>query len=125
MPWQGGGWFNGGGAYMGEWLLGLSTIGNPGPNGVAGPTFGDPTGTYGLGASASYAITPDLSVGGGVAFIGATDAPGVWGDNAIELDAGLNYRFNPNVVFNLFAGYIFPDTGDNAYALAFRTQYSF
>ena len=125
MPWQGGGWFNGGGAYMGEWLLGLSTIGNPGPGSVAGQTFGDPTGTYGLGASGIYALTPALSAGGGVAYIGASDADGVWGSYAVEFDAGLNYRFNPNVVLNLIGGYIIADQGDDAWGVAFRTQYSF
>ena len=125
MPWQGGGWFNGGGAYMGEWLLGLSTIGNPGPGSVAGQTFGDPTGTYGFGGSGIYALTPALSAGGGVAWIGASDADGVWGEYAIEFDAGLNYRFNPNVVLNLIGGYIIGDQGDDAWGVAFRTQYSF
>jgi hypothetical protein len=125
MPWNGGGWFNGGGAYMGEWLLGLSSIGNPGPGSVAGPTFGDPTGTYGVGASGIYALTPALSVGGGAAYIGASDADGVWGEYAIEFDAGLNYRFNPNVVLNLIGGYVIGDRGDDAWGVAFRTQYSF
>ena len=125
MPWQGGGWFNGGGAYMGEWMLGLSTIGNPGPGGVAGQTFGDPTGTYGIGSSVIYALTPALSIGGGGAYIGASDQGGVWGDYVIELDAGLTYRFNPNVTFNLFAGYMFPDSGDDAWGAAFRTVFSF
>ncbi len=125
MPWQGGGWFNGGGAYMGEWLLGLSTIGNPGPGSVAGQTFGDPTGTYGFGGSGIYSLTPALSAGGGVAWIGASDADGVWGEYAIEFDAGLNYRFNPNVVLNLIGGYIIGDRGDDAWGVAFRTQYAF
>ena len=124
MPWQGGGWFNGGGAYMGEWMLGLSTIGNPGPGGVAGQTFGDPTGTYGVGSSVIYALTPALSIGGGGAYIGASDQGGIWGDYVIELDAGLTYRFNPNVTFNLFAGYMFPDSGDDAWGAAFRTVFS-
>jgi hypothetical protein len=124
-PWEGGSWFNGGGAYMGEWLLGLSTIGNPGPDDVAGNTFGDPSGTYGFGGSGIYALTPALSVGGGVAWIGATDADGIWGEYAIEFDAGLNYRFNPNVVLNLFGGYIIADRGDDAWGVAFRTMYSF
>jgi hypothetical protein len=125
MPWQGGGWFNGGGAYMGEWMLGLSTIGNPGPGGVAGQTFGDPTGTYGVGSSVIYALTPALSLGGGGAYIGASDQGGVWGDWVLEFDAGLTYRFNPNVTFNLFAGYMLPDSGDNAWGAAFRTVFQF
>jgi hypothetical protein len=125
MPWNGGGWFNGGGAYMGEWQLGLSSIGNPGPTGVTGDTFGDPTGTYGFGTSAIYALTPALSFGGGVAYIGASDAQGDWGDWVFEIDGGANYRFNANVVINLIAGYMIPDSGDEGWGVAFRTQYSF
>jgi hypothetical protein len=121
----GGSWFNGGGAYMGEWLLGLSTIGNPGPSGV-GDTFGDPSGTYGLGASVVYSLTPALSIGGGVAYIGASDADSPdWGAGVVEVDAGLTYRFNPNTTMNLFAGYMLPDSGDDAWGVAWRTNFSF
>jgi predicted porin len=110
---------------MGEWLLGLSTIGNPGPSGV-GDTFGDPTGTYGLGGSVIYSLTPALSIGGGVAYIGATDADSPdWGEYVIEIDAGLTYRFNPNTTMNLFAGYMFGDQGDDAWGAAWRTNFSF
>jgi hypothetical protein len=125
MPWNGGGWFNGGGQYMGEWLLGLSTIGNPGPGKVAGVTFGDPTGTYGAGGSAIYNLTPALNFGGGIAYIGASDADGVWGSNVFEIDAGANYKFNPNVTLQVIGGYMIPDTGDNAWGLAFRAVYNF
>jgi len=55
----------------------------------------------------------------------ATDAAGPYGDNLFEIDAGLNYRFNPNVIMNLFAGYLIPDKGDNAWAVAWRTQFGF
>ncbi len=44
---------------------------------------------------------------------------------AIELDAGVTYRFNPNVTVNLIGGYIIPDSGDDAWGVAFRTQYAF
>jgi hypothetical protein len=60
-----------------------------------------------------------------VAYVGATDAQGPYGDSLFEIDAGARYRFNPNLIFNLFAGYLIPDVGDEAWAVAFRTQYSF
>ena len=81
--------------------------------------------TAGFGGSASYALTPALSVGGGAAYVGATDAAGPYGDFVIEIDGGATYRFNPNLVFNLFGGVLFPDSGDTAWAVTFRTQYSF
>ena len=55
----------------------------------------------------------------------ATDADGPYGNSMFEIDAGATYRFNPNLVFNLFGGVMIPDEGDLAYALTFRTQYSF
>jgi hypothetical protein len=121
----GGSYFNGGGPYMAEWLLGLSTTGNACPGGC-GDTFGDPTGTYGLGASVIYSLTPALSVGGGVAYVGASDADSPdWGASVVEIDAGLTYRFNPNTVMNLFAAYGLPDSGDDAWGVLWRTQFSF
>jgi hypothetical protein len=122
MPESGAGWFGGGGPYIAEWLFGNSTIGAPG---IGQVQYADPTGTYGVGGSVSYAVTPALSVGGGVAYVGATDAQGPYGDWLFEFDAGANYRFNPNLVFNLFGGFLIPDQGDEAWALAFRTQYAF
>ena len=115
-------WFGGGGPYIAEWLFGNSSIGAPG---VGQVQYADPTGTYGVGASATYAITPALSVGGGAAYVLASDADGPYGDSLFEFDAGANYRFNPNLVFNLFGGFLIPDSGDEAWAVAFRTQYSF
>jgi predicted porin len=115
-------WFGGGGPYIAEWLFGNSSIGAPS---VGQAQYADPTGTYGVGASATYAITPALSVGGGAAYVLATDAEGPYGDSLFEFDAGATYRFNPNLVFNLFAGFLIPDSGDEAWAVAFRTQYSF
>ena len=55
----------------------------------------------------------------------ATDADGPYGDSLFEIDAGATYRFNPNLVFNLFGGVMLPDEGDTAWAITFRTQYSF
>jgi hypothetical protein len=116
------GWFGGGGPYIAEWLFGNSSIGAPS---VGQAQYADPSGTSGLGASVSYAITPALSVGGGAAYVFATDAAGPYGDSLFEFDAGATYRFNPNLVFNLFGGFLIPDSGDEAWAIAFRTQYSF
>ena len=115
-------WFGGGGPFIAEWLFGNSSIGAPGASQLQ---YADPTGTYGIGASATYALTPAVSIGGGVAYVGATDAAGPYGDNLIEVDFGATYRFNPNLVLNLFGGVMFPDKGDTAWAGAFRTQYSF
>lgn len=117
-------WFGGGGPFIAEWLFGNSSIGAPGPS-RGQLQYADPTGTWGLGASATYSVTPALSVGGGVAYVMATDAPGPYGDSLFEIDAGVTYRFNPNVVMNLFAGYLIPDQGDNAWAVAWRTQFGF
>jgi hypothetical protein len=122
IPESGAGWFGGGGPFIAEWLLGNSSIGAPS---VGQIHYADPTGTYGIGASATYALTPALSIGGGGAYVGATDAAGPYGDFLIEVDAGATYRFNPNLVFNLFGGVMFPDEDDLAWAVTFRTQYSF
>lgn len=117
-------WFGGGGPFIAEWLFGNSSIGAPGPS-RGQLQYADPTGTYGIGASVSYSVTPALSVGGGVAYVGATDAGGPYGDNLIEIDGGATYRFNPNLTLNLFGGYLLPDKGDSAWAFAWRTQYAF
>jgi hypothetical protein len=122
LPIGGASWFGGGGPYIAEWLFGNSSIGAPG---VGQVQYADPTGTYGVGASATDAITPALSVGGGAAYVLATDSSGPYGDALFEIDAGATYRFNPNLVFNLFGGYMIPDSGDDAWAVAFRTQYAF
>jgi hypothetical protein len=122
VPISTGSWFGGGGPYIAEWLFGNSSIGTPG---VGQLQYADPTGTYGFGASVSYALTPAVSVGGGAAYVGATDQDGPYGGYLLEIDAGATYRFNPNLVFNLFGGFMIPDEGDEAWAVAFRTQYSF
>jgi hypothetical protein len=122
IPESGAGWFGGGGPFIAEWLFGNSSIGAPS---VGQVHYADPTGTWGLGGSATYALTPAFSVGGGAAYVIATDADGPYGNSMFEIDAGATYRFNPNLVFNLFGGVMIPDEGDLAYALTFRTQYSF
>jgi hypothetical protein len=117
-------WFGGGGPFIAEWLFGNSTIGAPGI-GRGQIQYADPTGTWGVGGSATYSLTPNLTVGGGIAWVNATDAQGVYGDYLFEMDGGLAYRFNPNLSMNLFAGYLIPDAGDNAWAAAWRTQFAF
>jgi hypothetical protein len=121
-PEAGAGWFGGGGPFIAEWLLGSASLGNPFTGQVA---YADPSGTWGVGASVSYSVSPALSIGGGVAYVGASDAAGPFGDALFEIDAGATYRFNANLVFDLFGGYLVPDAGDNAWGLAFRTQYQF
>jgi len=120
VPESGAAWGNG--PYIAEWLFGNVSIGGPS---VGQVHYNDATGTYGLGASATYALTPALSFGGGLAYVAATDQAGPYGEWMFELDAGTTYRFNPNLVFNLFGGIMNPDQGDMAWAITFRTQYSF
>jgi hypothetical protein len=123
IPVTGSGWNNSGMPFVAEWLGGLPTIGNPA---VGQDLYNDPTGTWGVGGSATFALTPALSVGGGVAWVNATDAQSPkWGDWVFEIDGGLIYRFNPNVTMNLLAGYLIPDENDSAWALAWRTQFAF
>lgn len=61
----------------------------------------------------------------GGAYVEPSAGPGVYGDRVLEWDAGLIYRYTPNLTFTAIAGYVVPDTGDNAWALAFRTQFRF
>jgi hypothetical protein len=122
IPESGAGWFGGGGDYIAEWIMGNESIGGPS---IGQVHYADPTGTYGLGAAVSYALTPALTLGGGLAYVAASDQQGPYGDWAFEFDAGATYRFNPNLTFRLFGGVIEPDSGDLAWAIAFRTQFSF
>lgn len=119
MVTAGSGWFGGGGPYIAEWLFSTQALGSPGV-GRGQLLYADPTGTWGLGGSASYNLTPALSVGGGVALVAATDADGPFGANLFEIDLGMNYRFNPNLVLNLIGGYQIPDNGDGAWGLGDR-----
>ena len=78
-----------------------------------------------LPVAAKIALQIAGGIGGGAAYVLATDAKGPYGDWLFEIDAGATYRFNPNLVFNLFGGVMIPDEDDLAWALTFRTQYSF
>ena len=89
------------------------------------PLYGDYTGTWGVGGSAQFSLRPDLVLGGGVGFIGATEDNGVFGDNVIEVDAGVSYALNANMTLGILAGYIFPDKGDNVWAVTGRAIFAF
>jgi hypothetical protein len=109
--------------FVGEYITGLRTLGSPAVQNQG--TYLDPSGQYGIGGSGTFAITPALSVGGGLAYIGATEDNGVFGDYAVELDAGLLYTYNSNLSFQFIGAYIEPEQGDGAWALGFRTRFAF
>lgn len=112
----------GGAPFVGEALFGHRTLGAPE---LGQSLYQDPTGTWGVGGSATYALTPALSAGGGVAFVGATEGNGVFGDHIVEVDAGALYAYNANLSFQLIASYLFPDDGDDAWAVGWRARFSF
>jgi hypothetical protein len=120
LPDHGASWYSG--PLVAEWLFGLVSLGAPG---VGSNNYGDITGTYGAGASGIVTLTPALSAGAGLAYVGATDAPGVFGNYLVELDAAVFYQFNPNLVFTLLAGYLVPDIEDHAWGIGFRTRFLF
>jgi hypothetical protein len=120
IPVEGASWYTV--PFVAEWFLGLPSIGTPA---VGTANYANPSGTYGGGASAGLTVTPSVSVGAGVAYVGASDAPGRWGDWLVELDAGVFYNVNANLSIQLLGGYIVPDQGDHAYGLAFRTRFVF
>jgi hypothetical protein len=123
--------------YVAEFIKGLASVGAPG---FGSTHYSDSTGTWGIGGSASYSLTPALSVGGGIGYIQAEQdaktgvgcpgtAPrcggGVYGEHAIEFDGGIVWRFNPNLTITGLFGYVVPDEGDDAWGALFRTQFSF
>jgi hypothetical protein len=126
IPIQGASWINAGAPFIGEGLFGYPTIGGPGPPGQTSVQYADVTGTYGLGGSATFAVTPAFSVGGGVAYVAASDdAQGPYGDWVFDIDGGAIWRFNQNVTITGIGSYLIPDSGDEGWMLAFRTQFSF
>lgn len=123
LPIAGASWFGGGGPWIAETLFGNQTLGAPSGH---QHLYADPTGTFGIGASATFPLSQALSAGGGVAYVGATDAPSAkFGDSALTVDGGVIYKFNANLTITGIVGYVIPDTGDNAWQAAFRTQFSF
>ncbi len=123
-----------------EFIKGLTTIGAPG---FGSTHYADSTGTWGIGGSVIYAVTPAFSVGGGAGYMAATEdsqgcivtlggvstatrcGGGVYGDSVVELDAGLIWRYNPNLTISAILGYAIPDEGDDAWGATFRTQFAF
>lgn len=116
-----------------EAFAGHQTIGGPG--GSPSPYYAELAGTYGLGASALYSVMPELTIGGGLAYVGASDAKGLFGDNVFEIDAGGFYTFNANLGLQVIASYLIPDkscslagvcvSGDNAWSVIYRLRYAF
>ncbi len=111
-----------GAPFQSEFMLGGRTVGVPA---VGSPLYLDPTGTWGVGGSGIYALTPAVSVGAGVGYVAATEDNGIFGDNVVEIDGGAIYQYNPNLAFQFIAGYILPDKGDDAWAAWFRTRFAF
>jgi hypothetical protein len=134
IPDSGASW--GGVPFVMEFTRSLALVGAPG---FGGTHYSDVTGTWGVGGSASYSLTPAFSVGGGVGFMAATEdvktctirgvtgrcGGGVYGDNIFEVDAGVIWRYNPNLTITGLVGYGIPDEGDDAWGAVFRTQFAF
>jgi hypothetical protein len=125
LPIAGASW--GGAPFQGEFVHGNRTIGAPA---IGQPLYLDPTGLYGIGASVIYAMTPQLSLAGGLALIGVTEEARVgksapFGDNVFEIDGGILYTYNSNLSFQFFGGYLIADQDDDAWGLAFRTRFAF
>lgn len=125
LPIQGASWINSGAPFIGEGLFGYQTAGGPGPPNNTAVQYADVSGTYGIGGSSTFAVTPTFTVGGGVTYVGATDAQGPYGDWVFDIDAGLIWRFNQNVTITGIGSYLIPDTGDEGWQLMFRTMFSF
>jgi hypothetical protein len=108
--------------FVAEELTGSRTTGNISKG---QPLYDDPSGTYGVGGSAIYALTPAVSLGAGVGYVAATEDNGVFGDFAFEMDGGILYTVNANLSFQGVAGYIIPDQGDDAWSLIWRARFAF
>jgi len=120
IPVKGKSW--GGVPFVAEALFGHRTLGGPE---IGQSLYQDPSGTWGVGGSATYALAPALSVGGGAAFVGATEDNGVFGDHVVEIDTGATYAYNANLSFQLIASYLIPDSGDDAWAVGWRARFAF
>ena len=116
-----GSWYNR--PLIAEIFYGMQTIGGP-PEGTSA-NYAQMQGTAGIGASATIAITPALTLGGGVAYVGASDKSGLFGSGLFEIDGGLFYQMYSNVSLQGVAGVLFPETGDTAWGAALRTRFAF
>jgi hypothetical protein len=122
-----------GAPFVGEALIHGRTTGN---TSFGQPLYNDVTGTWGIGASATYAVVPALSVGGGIAYVEASEkgtggAPfprdnSIFDGRVIEFDAGILYTLNPQTSFQLVGSYLIPGSGDDdAWAVVWRALYAF
>ncbi|HKZ75049.1 MAG TPA: hypothetical protein VJ259_00135 [Actinomycetota bacterium] len=111
-----------GAPFQAEALLGHRTFGTPS---LGQPFDQDPSGTWGIGASGLYPLTQAVSLGGGVAYVAASEHNGIFGDDAVEVDAGVLYSYNANLSIQVVGSYIVPEAGDGAWAVGFRTRFAF
>jgi hypothetical protein len=119
--------------YIADFLTGNATIG--GPTGLGQPFNADVSGTWGIGAAASFALTPAFNINGGVAYVRASETSvgplalgrknAIFGDDAIEIDAGPRWTINTNLSMQAVFGYIIPGSGDDAWAAVYRFIYFF
>src|SRR5262249_15642391 len=96
------------------------------------PLYNDWTGTWGIGGSVVYALTPALSFGGGVAYVGLDEEKdtlgrdnAIFGKHAFEFDAGAMYQFNPQLSFPAVGSYIVAGKGDDVWAFYWRGLFAF
>ena len=80
--------------------------------------------------SASYKATPELSVGGKVAYASYDTYPDNNTDSsAVEIDAGLRYQISKGVTYDVALGYLIPDdfssTDDNALSVMNQFKINF
>ncbi len=125
LPIAGASW--GSAPFVAEFITGNRTTGAPA---IGQPLYLDPTGLYGVGASAIYALTPALSLAGGLAYVGVTEEARVgksapFGDNAVEIDAGAIYTYNANLSFQLVGAYVIADKDDDAWGVIYRMRFAF
>ncbi|MGH2651030.1 MAG: hypothetical protein ACRDHK_07465, partial [Actinomycetota bacterium] len=127
LPISGASWLSA--PFVAEFITCNRTVGSPA---VGQPLYCDPSGLWGVGASAIYALTPAISLAGGVAYVAATEETKIagaksapFGDNAFEIDVGALYTYNTNLSFQLVAGYVIADKDDDAWGIIYRMRFAF
>jgi hypothetical protein len=120
VPVKGDSWL--GPQYIAESITGVGTLA---AFGNGSPSDEDPSGLWGVGGAVIYSLTPSFSLGGGVTYVGTSDAAAAFGDNAVEIDGGAEWQVNPNINLRGLATYVIPDKGDDAWSLGTRLVFSF